>query len=85
MLQWPTYQRILNPKYFDGNVIVAIGINVTSDINKTISYITSCNKLVINHILVPQTRYWHSSGVEPLGLRHYCANIWFVALEVVNN
>ena len=44
------------PKNFD--VIVAIGINVTSDVNETISYITSCNKLVINRILAPQARYW---------------------------
>ena len=69
-LQWPTYQRILNPEFqIDGNVIVAIKINVTSDINQTNSYITSCNKLVIDCVLAPQARYWHSSDVEPEGLQ----------------
>ena len=58
-------------------MIVAIGMSVTSDVNETISYIRLCNKLVIDHILVPLARYW--------ALRHYCANIWLVALEAVNN
>ena len=58
---------------------------LTSDVNQTDSYITSCNKLVINRILAPQVRYWHSSDINPRALRHYCANIWLVALEAVNN